>query len=506
MKTRIIKLGTLLLAVLMLMSAFVACNNSNNPDESKSETESKGEVETTDAKDAELSAALEELGDIDYGGKTLTILCSPEQEVEVKGINEIIDADGGSAQVLNDAVYDRNEALAKLANLKVVSLKVEESKIEDKVRNESMAPMHEFQFIDTRILYTTGFATNTFLADWEEFGVDLDNFWWDKGTADFRLAGGVYFMCGAPNFGDDLLTYAIIFNKDMREDYKNTIANPYDTVRASKWTLDYFYGIIQGVSRDSAAPSGEWDANDTYGFVTNSEAGNTFFLASELRYIVSDDSVDLPELYLSDATRMEKALNVLDLAKSICHDNNATFLVPGGEEPLGTTAFKENRALFFGEAVTYLQQFNRDMKGDYGLLPVPKYDEAQADYRTWTHANGSCISIISTVPDSEKETVGKIMSAYAILSQRHVQPAFYDTVLTGRSLRDPDSAEMMDQIFSNRIYDMAFYFVDFKLSNVFKNCVINDSDTFSSDYTSAVGRNNRTFNNTVDRLFKKLSK
>ena len=116
---------------------------------------------------------------------------------------------------------------------------------------------------------------------------------------------------------------------------------------------------------------------------------------------------------------------------------------------------------------------------------------------------GTTFSIVNTIPTDDRETIGKIMSAYAILSHQYLKPAFYDTVLTSRSLRDPDSVEMMDMIFSNRVYDMAFYFrTNFTFEPIFKSCVVDNLTTFSSQYKSA----SKGFDRKLDNMFKKLNK
>ncbi len=509
MKTKTIKFCALFLVALMLLSAFAACSSSDGDttpgDETKAPVVNPDDSDSGDTSDEDYAQrALDALGSIDYGNRTLGILCDEGHENEVKGLNEIVDASGGTAQVINDAVYLRNQALNKRCKLKVSSVKV--SDIDAVVQQEAMGPTREWQFIDSTLQQAaTNYATNCYLLDWNELGISLDEPWWDKGTADFVLDGSVYFMSGSLNFADDLNTYVIVFNSDMRETYKETIPDPYQTVRDGEWTLEYFYEVIQGVSQDKNAPAG-WGPEDIYGFSATWEYGNTFFIGSGLRYILNDDSVSAPELYLSDTTRMQKVTNVLEIARNIFHDNNATFKVPGGEESLGVDAFIQGRVLFIGEAVMYIQQFNREMDDDYGVLPVPKYNQEQTDYLTWSHGLGSTFSIISTVPTADRETIGDIMSAYAILSHQHLRPVFYDTVLTSRDLRDPESVEMMDMIFANRVYDMAFYFTGgtygFTFESIFKGCVNDDKDTFNSEYTSASAR----FDKKIEGLFKALNK
>ncbi len=527
MKTKITKISALLLAALMLVGTATACAESNDPAEtnapnaeSKAETSGNAPAQTTPQNPADssdegnapaqttpqtpaesegdaLSDALEALGSIDFGGRRLGVVYAGFEN-EIKAEKGVVDADGGTAQVINDAVYLRNKELEDLCKLVFTPIKADN--IADAVQKENMSSTGDFQFIDAPLTTTaTSFATSAYLADWNQLGIDLEGPWWDSGTADFVLNGGVYFMSGALNFADDNLTYVLIFNKDMRNDYANTVPNPYTTVRNKEWTLAYFNNIIQGISSESSG-NGQWDENDTYGFITTWEYGNTFFLGSGLRYVINDESVDFPKLFLSEQSNMDKALQVLDLAQSIYHDNNASFMSPPGKENLGLTAFQENRGLFYAEVVSYITELNRSMKGDYGIVPVPKYDKEQEHYNTWTHESGSTFSIISTIPDQDEEIIGQIMSAYALLSYKHVKPAYYDTVLTTRNMRDPDSAEMMDIIFANRVYDMGFYFQSLNCYSVFKTCVNEDADNFSSSYKGVDKRFDREMKKILSKL------
>ena len=335
--------------------------------------------------------------------------------------------------------------------------------------------------------------------DFNALQVDLDGEWWDSGTANFVLAGGVYFMTGSTNTRDDGVTYVLIFNKDLQKTYSATVPNPYDTVKSWEWTLDYFNNVIQGISNDNG--DGKWDELDTYGFINTWEYGNTFFLASDLRYVINDDSVAYPELFLASSSNMEKALNVLELSRAIYHNNNASYMSPPGQENLGLTAFKEGRGLFYGEVAQYLSTLNREMTdGNYGVLPVPKYDKAQEFYRTWTHDSGSAFSVTSAIPEKDAEVIGQIMSAYAILSHQKLKPAYYDTMLKSRGVQDAESAEILDLIFQNRVYDLAFYF-DLGFYDVFKSNV-NDknSERFSSAYSSAAKSFDRKLKNILRKL------
>lgn len=499
MKKVTLKLLALLLASLMVLSTFAACGKPEDPAGEQESTTAAASDEAGTNEEAtvdEAAEALELLSDIDWGGEEFAILHAERYESEIWGENKVVDKEEGGDQLINDAVYERNTLLEEKCKLTFNHIAQPDASMQSTVINESAAATGDFQLITDTTRNTASYATSGYLRDFIEMDVDLDYSWWDAGTADFALEGKVFFMNGAHNFADDNVTYVLIFNKQMQEQFANTVPDPYETVLNWEWTLDYFNSVIQGVSSDNG--DGTWDELDTYGFLTTWEYGNTFFMGSDLRYVLNDrDSVE-PTLFL-DGGKMDKALNVLELATSIYHDNNATFMSPPGQEPLGLTAFKEGRGLFYGEVASYLTALNREMDGDYGVLPVPKYDKAQEFYRTWTHDSGSTLSVTSAVSDKDADVVGNIIQMYAILSYQYVKPKFYDVMLSTKSVRDPQSPVMLDLIFQNRVYDMAMYF-DLGFYDLFKTDVNNKDGSFSSKYTSTA----RRFDRQMEKILEKL--
>ncbi len=499
MKRKLTVVPAFLLALISVLGSFAGCASGGGDEAATTGSVTATAVTDSTTETSEISQTKEELGKVDWEGKEFGILVYDGFSGEVEAEDGIVDSEGGSSQVLNDAVYTRNSLLESECGLKLKWIIKSDDSFMQAISTESTTPTGEYYLIDYRLGETAQAATSGYLHDYIDMGIDLDKSWWDSGTADFSLNQKVYFMCGDVNYVDDNFTYVLIFNKKLREAYAKTVADPYQTVRDWEWTLDYFNGVIKGISNDNG--DGKWDENDTYGFVTTWEYGNTFFIGSDLRYIINDRTMESPELGLE--SDMTKALQVLDLSKQIYHDANATYMSPAGQENLGLSCFKAGRAMFYSEIANYLPILNKEMDGDYGVLPVPKYDKAQKYYRTWTHDSGSCLSITSSVPDSLAEQVGKTVQYYAIFSTQEVKPAYYNIMLTSRNVRDAESGEMLDLIFQNRVFDMAFYFGStFSFYSLFKNDVYKNTNTFSSQYAAA----KRQFPSQLRRLMKKLNK
>ena len=502
MKNLSVKLMALLLAGIMMLSCLAACATGEEPADTKGDAGTQGEASSEgDAQDdAAIAQSMLDALDVDFGGEEFGILTDSIFESEIWGENKTVDNTGGEDQVINDAVYERQVLLEE--KCKLTFTHISSTTVSQAVLNEASTATGDFYLINANARATSGYASAGQLYDYVDMGVDLDQTWWDVGTAGFAINGKVFFMNGAVNFYDDNMTYVMIFSKKLQGEYSNSVPDPYTTVLNWEWTLDYFNTLIQncGVA-DDITGEGTYDENDRYAFITTWEYGNTFFMGSDLRYIINDKEND-PYLFLADSSKMEKALKVLETSKSIYHDNHATYMSPPGFENLGLDAFKDNRGLFFGEIVLHLKELNRTMDTDFGVLPVPKYDKAQEYYRTWTHESTSTLSATSAIKDPD--IIGEIITAYAILSYQIVKPAYYDIVLTSKTVRDPQSPVMLDLIFQNRVYDMAMYYAgqfgDYY--SLFKTAVNNDDDSFSSSYKAV----SRSFDRKLSSFLENLEK
>lgn len=500
------KILCVVLATLMLLSTFVACGENTEPtgnpqDSGNAPSDSKVDntiVEEEPDTVSPMEEALERLTDIDWGGGEFAIIFAND----IGGYAEEVVAEAEassttSAAVINDAVYERNTLLEEMCHLTFVPIASTTAGISSAVNAEIQTNSGDFALVTNTADATTRMATAGYLYNYLDMDIDYEQEWWDPGTLDFALGGNVFFMNGAHNIVDDDVTFVLMFNKTLQNEAR--IPSPYDTVRNSEWTLDYFNTIIQGVSADNG--DGKWDEKDTYGFSTPNTIGNTFFYGAGLQYVVNNRSMDVPELVLDK--NMEKAVQVLELSKQIVHENNASYVAKPGDEALSKDVFVEGRALFYCEAASYLRALNQTMEGDYGVVPVPKYSKEQENYLTWTHSIGSTLSIpTSTLDEIEDQDFEAVLELYVVLSYKLVKPAYYDTMLTTRNVRDEDSAEMLDMIFNYRTYDMAIYFGDLGFNPLFMDCVISNSDAFSSKYTA----NAKRFDRQITNILKKINK
>ena len=93
------------------------------------------------------------------------------------------------------------------------------------------------------------------------------------------------------------------------------------------------------------------------------------------------------------------------------------------------------------------------MEADFGILPMPKYEESDNSYRS---AVNSYVGTMTCIPQTnyDPDMTGYFIEALASESHYTVIPEYYNINLQGKISRDEESREMLDLIFSNRHYDL----------------------------------------------------
>lgn len=116
MKSKLTTALTLLLALVFVVSSFAGCANGGEGTESGSASGS--DASDSGSETSEIANTKEELGKVDWGGKEFGILLYDGFSGEVKAEDGVVDKEGGNSQVINDAVYTRNNLLESECGLK----------------------------------------------------------------------------------------------------------------------------------------------------------------------------------------------------------------------------------------------------------------------------------------------------------------------------------------------------------------------------------------------------
>ena len=123
------------------------------------------------------------------------------------------------------------------------------------------------------------------------------------------------------------------------------------------------------------------------------------------------------------------------------------------------------------------------MKDEYGVLPLPKFDETQKDYiATAQEWCATMVMVPVNCPDTERTSI--ILDAMSSAAMNTITPAYYDVVLRGKLTRDTESAAMLDLIFDSRTFDVVYAFNWGGIFSAATGTVKNTTNTIASDLAS----------------------
>lgn len=462
-----------LLLSAILLSAGVSCGSSEQASETSS-TDVQTEAAVSDTPTLESVTA--SYTDRDYGGYTFRVGVRDEPDWETFDVI----AEELTGETINDAVYNRNTALEDSMNVKITEIR--HRRPADDLTRAVTAGTDDYDTVTDGLYIAAPLVIQNMLLDYRNIStIHPEQFYWDPQIYDdCSIAGRTYMMTGDISVMDNVGTWCMLFNKDLIRDHG--LENPYTLVDEGKWTMDKMDEMAAAVLHDTDG-DGSWTDADTYGFLTEGYNNIALWSCAGLK-IMTKDSEDLP-VYSYDS---ELALDVLNKVLKIQYADysnmgSGSTVIYGGmnsDNPSRERQFANGKALFYYAGminITLLREYDTD----FGVLPAPKYNEEQSEYRSnYSYGNFTIYVIPSTCPDTEK--VGDIMDAMAHLSAYTLTPAYYDQTLIGKSTRDEESRPMIELILNTRNFDLG---IIYNTGNVCASIIgITDPGSISSTLAS----------------------
>lgn len=431
------------ICILLLISMIITVISCSESDGGNTPTNTSG-GETTVAGEPTETELKPDLPDVQYDGYNFRFFVRGPEASAAWGILRNIYTEEINGEPLNDALYERNRKIEDQYNITI-------SATPSNSTTETAAEI-------TKWILAGDDAYDVIIPGMNQFGavimagvlVDLydlpyigwDKPWWDQNLInDLSINGKLYGMMGDIGISTIRSTRILMFNKTMINDY--TLDSPYDLVRDNKWTLDKMYEMSTNVSTDVNG-DGIMDANDMYGYLVQKTATvNLFFSAGENMSAKNDD--DMP--YISIANN-ERAVDVVTKIMDIL---TSDYVYVGGDADV-KLMFEEGRGLFFSEVLNLVETM-REANINFGVIPVPKFNENQENYHHFSDTWCMClIGVPKTNTDLERTSV--ILEALCAESSDTLVPAFYEINLKGKFFRDEESEEMLELINGTRVISM----------------------------------------------------
>ncbi len=377
----------------------------------------------------------------DMDGYNFRMFCRPGTNMLE---NQYVEEETGD--IINDAVYRRNETVKSLFNIEITAIESSQTKADDAV-NTILAGDDQYDIILPHSRSAFQYAIQNTLVNFNDVKtIDTSKEWWSRDIVDSaNINGHLYVLDGDISTHRLHYAFAMYFNKRIFDELG--LDYPYQMALDGTWTFDEFSKLVKQGSKDLNGDGLIKPEDDQYGYYTWAAYGPIQVLYSGGQRIYSKNAQGIPTLSLNSS----KTVEIFSKYFSLSNSEDVFLYNPGMMESPGDL-FAEGRAMF-ADSDLGSAKAKRSMNDEFGIVPWPKFTKND-EYCTVINGHASLICMPITVSDYDRS--GKIIEALCAFGNRDVIPAFYDVSLKTKFARDYESEKMIDIIRESLIYDIGY--------------------------------------------------
>ena len=488
MKKTISILLSLLLA-LGSASIFAGCSESkeNTDQEGQSNSANAGEVDAANPEEPE-TEWIDPFADTDFGGRAFRVSSSIDEN-DATNADYLIRGSGElNGEAVNDAVFNRNQKISELLNIKFEFTETSFSvgSAESSVKALVLAGDDAYDVVVNDIramanLSRDGYIHNIYNAP----VIDFDqNYWYTEAMKDCQfIEGGMYLLIG-DYFTDALQSCHCLYqNKDILNNAYQDPNYVTNIVFDGKWTYDAMISVIEDTHQDLNGDGVMKQGEDRFGFTCWGRWGSMipFLIATDIQFIERTD--DGPQYCFNN----ERSIEILNkMIQLFNHTEGSHYDLADASVVTLQTLFSNSMTTLVGyNRLGDLSKF-REVEFQMSALPYPKLNEAQEHYVTSMHDTSEIGVILMTLPLDSMEYVCTVLEVCGRETNRMVIPEWYENGLKVKYANGQDDAKMIDLIHDAitspfaLAYDQALS--NFMMQTCFSTPLSNDNADFASNY------------------------
>ncbi|MBR5445908.1 MAG: hypothetical protein IKV57_07290 [Clostridia bacterium] len=434
------RLICLFLALLTTMS-MAACGDAE-PVETESaaqtETEAEGATETQTETEEETMPPLSVPADLDYDGYEAHIYSFQHSGYHWEHVAEEL-----TGEVLNDAIYNRNLSTSDLLNVKITAVinKWDNDNFRYMVRTSAMSGDDAYDIYTGNTYNSTYLSANGYYYDVTKMPyIDpLNSPWWNKSAYEELSIGDKAFLLMGDICASNYSLEAVFFNKDLIVD--NDMDDPYTMVDEDRWLLDNMISMTKDFYQDLDGDGVRDEDGDMYGIYGASHS------VCNMAYYYLKIVEKTEDNYIKVNFGSERNEEILTKLKDWFTASDGFLYQSDGWTDMAPFAEYEN-CIFIMQSLQRCVAL-RDYDINYGIVPIPKYDELQEDFT----AVGTGLVVSFPVSATNIERSAAIADTLGYYGRLYVLPAYVDNTLMYKGTRDEDAARMIEIILDSVFYD-----------------------------------------------------
>ena len=437
MKQRTISLA---LSALLLGAAMISCSDAAE------QTQQQTNAPQSEAVVTEAPSIYDNLPKEDFGGYEFRVLNNTSNFAYTN-----FGLDGQTGEALDDVIFERNAKVEEALNIKLTITDMGWEDNQKAINTTVPAGEDAYDIYFNELHFVLGQALNGYLMDYAEIDTfNFNNVWWNKAAIESAAIGNSIYAA----FGDLHLMYyecffPIVFNKQILNNLD--LDDPYQLVNDGKWTLDVMMSMMMAAKQDVDG-DGKWTVADQYPIGVWEHNVNGLLVSAEADVLTKNaDNIPVWEGLDEHFLNVYNKLVASAFAEKTNNVANASgFKSENGSEVLHVM-MQEGKVLFYIEPLGSVKKM-RDVDYEIGVVPMPKYDEAQEDYRSYIYHGAGSMGIPKTNSDTARTgVICEYLSAY---SHETVKETYFNETLDFKYIQDEEGQKMLDIIFSNGTVDL----------------------------------------------------
>lgn len=418
---------------------------------------------------------------VNFHGEAVKVLYGNDSERNEFEVNE-------TGEIVDDAIYRRNVTVEEILNIKFEwkGMNALSSHANDYVYHAgAMTGAGEgFDIYAATRRAMAQLLTKGYLQDFnliQDGYIDLSKPWYftTAEREDLTIGGANFLAAGDISANAILQMNVIFYNVGFAESYghKDIVSK----VEEGKWTLDTLIELSKVAYVDFDGSGNKSDA-DLYGFTQAQYLdSDAFYSGSGLQFFKIDPTGDNFVLHSDDMTSQKAA----ELNKKLFAFFDAPSSYTGTPYSLDgkyTLPFVSGGAMFCHAVLA-----SADVGGElstldfeYGILPIPKYDENQEQHVT-TLSNQAVFWGINNYLEKERSLMSSaVIETMALRGYMEVTPALFEATMKMRFTSESKSkaADMFELIRDSVRIDVGRLFSEtaYALPTLFANGVVTSAD------------------------------
>ena len=537
-----LRILSLMLVMVMMVSALAACGGEKNPVETGNPSASEKNPTTqtpqdpvktqapsvTDApQDPEKTQApsvteapqdpvVDKWADVNFGGTELIVEMNNWEPTSMinagasNSIKYIKGPDEYTTDAVQNAVFDRNNKVTSKLGLDIIYnedtyssgggiLAIENFVLADLEDSPDVMQAPGYSMLRAGI---KGLLYNALTDDEDNyFDITEENGWYADLMLDNTLDESKVFVLAGDYFIDILrCAYSVFVNIDMYEELfasEGGVETLYQTVNDGDWTYDELMRLADAAYVDRGT-AGSVDEVDTFGVAAGAWwYYRTFFSTSGLD--IFEETADGKIAYVQDVSEIHTFVD--KLTEMLSHDS---FLNPHTYANNDQGPYEVTKLFTSGGTLFALDQFVlniegtniRSMSQKVGVVPFPKYNE-DTEYGALVSDNANFGGILyNSDKFTESSAFLQMMCEESNKGKGSVIYEYYDVTLKYKYSADAGQIQMLETIRNGLCSPKSFTYDNYfaqdiagvsTYGSVIKKSTNSGTNTFASDWASQVG-------------------